>query len=245
MLAIKGKGQKSNRKAGVAAVDRALSILDAFEPGVESLTLAELAERTGLYKSTSLRLIDSLSERGYLAQHTDGRYRIGPSALRIANSYRSSTQLRHLIMPSLEKLVDKTRESASFYVREGDVRVCLYRVDSPRAIRDHIVPGNVLTLHQGAGGKVLLAFNGESGKEFDLIRNSGFAVSMGERDAETAAAACPVFSANESPLGALSLSGPISRFRKAAVSMMECTLRRAAYDLSRSLGSDAAVLKPK
>lgn len=232
-------------KAGVAAVDRALSILDSFQPGVEALTLAELSERTGLYKSTILRLIESLKERAYLAQHSDGRYRIGPSALRIANLYRSSTQLRHLIMPVLESLVEKSRESASFYVREGDVRVCLYRVDSPRVIRDHIVAGNVLKLHQGAGGKVLLAFSGEPGKEFERIRKSGAAASFGERDAETAAVACPVFGANESLVGALSLSGPLARFDKVAVSMMDDLLRRAAYDLSRLLGSDAHILKPK
>ena len=45
---------------GVAAVNRALSILQAFEGETEALTLALLARRTGLYKSTLLRLIASL-----------------------------------------------------------------------------------------------------------------------------------------------------------------------------------------
>ncbi len=232
-------------KTGVAAVDRALSILDSFHPGNEAQTLSELSERTGLYKSTILRLIESLEERGYLAQHGDGKYRVGPTAPRLASLYRSSTHLGQLIMPLLDSLAEQSRESASFYVREGDVRVCLYRVDAPRAIRDHIEPGNVLKLHQGAGGKVLLAFSGEPGNEFDRIRRTGVIASFGERDSETAAVACPVFSTNDKLVGALSLSGPLARFNKAAVSKMGDLLRKSAYDLSRSLGGDAAPLKPK
>ena len=42
---------------GVAAVDRALTILSAFEDAPEPMTLAELARRTGMYKSTLLRLV--------------------------------------------------------------------------------------------------------------------------------------------------------------------------------------------
>ena len=45
---------------GVAAVDRALSVLSAFQDGDAALSLAELAERTRLYKSTVLRLLASL-----------------------------------------------------------------------------------------------------------------------------------------------------------------------------------------
>ena len=41
---------------GVAAVDRALAILDAFTDQDQKLSLAELAKRTGLYKSTAIRL---------------------------------------------------------------------------------------------------------------------------------------------------------------------------------------------
>ena len=45
-------------ESGVAAVDRALSIVDALTE--DKVTLAEIAKRTGLYKSTVLRLLKSL-----------------------------------------------------------------------------------------------------------------------------------------------------------------------------------------
>jgi hypothetical protein len=51
---------------GVAAVDRALSVLGAFQDGDAALSLAELAERTRLYKSTVLRLLASLEHGGWV-----------------------------------------------------------------------------------------------------------------------------------------------------------------------------------
>ena len=48
------------RADGVAALDRAIAILDAFAAADRSLSLAEIAARTGLYKSTILRLANSL-----------------------------------------------------------------------------------------------------------------------------------------------------------------------------------------
>ena len=55
-------------QSGVAALDRAFSILFAFRPGDYALTLAELAARTGLYKSTILRLARASRETPASAQ---------------------------------------------------------------------------------------------------------------------------------------------------------------------------------
>ena len=56
----------------VEAVERALSIVSAFSDGDQALSLAEIARRTGLYKSTILRLAGSLKCFGYLSQQADG-----------------------------------------------------------------------------------------------------------------------------------------------------------------------------
>ena len=54
----------SAEAGGVAAVDRALLLLTAYRAGDRSLSLADLAERAGLVKSTALRLLASLAQ-GY------------------------------------------------------------------------------------------------------------------------------------------------------------------------------------
>ena len=58
----------------VAAVDRALSLLGCFDAEHDRLTLKQLAERTGLYKSTILRLAGSLEASGYLNRLDDGSF---------------------------------------------------------------------------------------------------------------------------------------------------------------------------
>ena len=68
---------------GAAAVDRALSLLAAFRAGDAALTLAELAERTELYKSTVLRLLASLEHARLVQRGADGGYSLGPEVARL------------------------------------------------------------------------------------------------------------------------------------------------------------------
>jgi DNA-binding IclR family transcriptional regulator len=228
---------KYTKKDGVAAVERAIAILAAFDDREPVLSLAQLHTRTKIYKSTLLRLMASLLRFGYLRQCEDGRYMIGAASLRLAGQYQRSLQPAELIMPVLRKLVNSTEESASFNVREGNLRVCLYRIDSPQGVRDHVRVGDCLELHRGSGGKVLLAFSGEPGKAYDEIRRSVTCTSTGERYADTAAVACPVFSAT-GLAGSLTVSGPSSRFDAKAVRRFEKLLLDSAAELSHALGGD-------
>ena len=75
--------EESAAPGGAIAVDRALSLLSAFQGTDKSgLSLAELAERTQLYKSTALRLMASLLHAGLLHQREDGRYTLGSGVAR-------------------------------------------------------------------------------------------------------------------------------------------------------------------
>ena len=103
----------------MAAVDRALSLLLAFDEADRSLALAELAERTGLYKSTVLRLLASLLHAGFMQRLDDGRYRLGPALARLSKRYAGSFSLEEVVLPVLRELVDITQESAAFHVRQG------------------------------------------------------------------------------------------------------------------------------
>ncbi|SMF22024.1 transcriptional regulator, IclR family [Tistlia consotensis] len=198
----------------VEAVERALALLECFDGGEESLSLAELARRSGLYKSTILRLAASLERFGYLVRRADGRYRLGPTLWRLGSLYRRSFDLAELIRPELKVLVEATGETASYYVREGDSRVCLYRHNSPKAIRHHLNEGQRLSLEGGAASKVLTTFwtPPEERPWAEQVRRDGYGVSLGERDPEIAAIAVPVFDRGGRLRGSLSISGLITRF---------------------------------
>lgn len=155
MAAISNEKVEKHPTNGVASADRTLTLLTAFRKGDGTLELRELAERTGLVKSTIMRLTISLERFGLLVSLPGGRYRLGPEALRLGAVYQHSLDLEPFIMPVLQRLVSISEETASFYVPHGKVRLCLYRVDSPHNLRLHVQPGDVRPMDQSAIAQVL------------------------------------------------------------------------------------------
>ena len=213
---------------GAAAVDRALSLLAVFQPGDEALSLADFAARTGLYKSTVLRLLASLEHAALIRRRDDGRYGLGPEIARLHNLYAAAFSLDLTVPPVLRELVAATGESAAYHVKQGHgadaVRVCLYRVDSPHPIRDHIKAGDVLPLARGTGGRVLTAFDpaltAASAKErvlFAKIRKDGYFSEVGDRLADVAGISAPVRDAKGALVAAVTLTMPAHRYDKAYI----------------------------
>jgi DNA-binding IclR family transcriptional regulator len=218
---------------GTAAVDRALSILFAFESNQRDLTLAELASHTSLHKSTVLRLLASLQHVDLVTRLVDGRYRLGPSISRLNAVYASSFSLEDVILPVLADLVNDTGESAAFHVLQGDVRVCLYRVDSPHPLRDHIRPGDILPLDRGAGGHVLRAYNQPSDPRHKELQDQGVLVQHGDRVEGLSGISAPVLNGEDELVGAITLTMPTERMRKRFVA----SVKAAARATSKQLGS--------
>jgi DNA-binding IclR family transcriptional regulator len=228
---------------GVAAVDRALAILAAFHADDRALTLAELATRSGIYKSTILRLTQSLIRARLVLRLEDGRFRLGPEALRLGGLYQQAYDVSDVIVPILRELAQQTGESVIFHVREGERRVCLHRVESSQPVRYHVREGEVLPLQRGAGGRVLLAFSGARGEPYETIRRQLHYVGFGDRSPEVSGLSAPVFGPSEVLVGAMTVSGPTSRvdarFTQRAVPMLLAAAARA----TRNLGGPAHIFK--
>jgi DNA-binding IclR family transcriptional regulator len=234
----KSGGGTSN---GVAAVDRALAVLRAFGVEDRTLTLAELATRTKIYKSTILRLAQSLIRAGLLLRLADGRFRLGPEALRLGGLYQQAYEVADVIVPILRELSEKTGESVIFHVREGERRIGLHRVESAHPIRYHVREGDVLPLERGSGGRVLLAFSGAKGEPYETIRRQLYYATSGDRDPEVAGLAAPVFGPGQALLGAVTISGPRSRLDAAATRRFVPILLKAVAQATRDLGGDPRV----
>jgi len=223
-------------EGGVAAVDRALSILDALTD--DKVSLADLSKRTDLYKSTVLRLLKSLENYGYVLRTTDGSYRLGSKVLHLGALYQRHFRTSEIVPQVLERIGAELHEGASFYVCEDDKRVCLHRVETTRAVRDSIHVGDRLPLTVGAAGHVLRAFSGARGERFDDIRQRMYAASFGERDSETAAVSAPVLGPGNKLIGALSVSGPRYRIEAAGESRIVPVLFKHARELTRTFGGN-------
>jgi DNA-binding IclR family transcriptional regulator len=219
---------------GVAAVDRALAIVDVVAHRSDPITLADLSRATGYYKSTLLRLIASLEKASLVVRRSDGRYALGRYAHELGRSYEAAYRLTEVLLPILQNLVNRGTESASFHVyHDAQSRVCLLRVDSHHSTLDRIRVGDTLPLDRGAAGRLIKAYHGTglapSAKHI-------IALSMGERDKNCAAVASPVFGLGNEFCGAISLSGPKERFTPEAVEKLSKMVQLAAAQASEALG---------
>lgn len=199
-------------KNRVEAVERALTILEAFEEPGQELSLAELSAFTGLYKSTILRLCGSLERFGYLHRRVDGKFRLGAGLWRLGSLYRKEYLSAAVVRPALTQLRELSGETASFYIRDGNHRICLYRLNANQPIRHHLEEGERLPLQNGAAGRLLLAHTEQDHPGAAEIREAGFTISLGERDPDIGAIAVPVFNQVGMIAGALTVSGLKERF---------------------------------
>ena len=225
------KGKRRSALEGVASAERALTLLSAFRKGDRGLSLAELADRTGLVKSTIMRLAISLEEHGYLAREDDGGYRLDAEVLRLGTIYTQSFRLDAHVIPVLEELVARTGETAAFYVRRGEQRLCLYRVDSPHLLRLHVRVGDALPLDNSAIAQVLRAFAPRPLLAYVAALDLPI-VTMGATDPHTGAMAMPVFGPGDKLAGALALSAPVIQWTPEAQSAARSILVEVAAALT-------------
>lgn len=222
----------------VAAVDRAIAIMNAFTSEDASLTLAELARRTGLYKSTILRLLGSLEAAAYVVRLDNGAYRLGPAVFHLGSVYRRSFNLEEHVVPVLRRLSEISGETCSLFTGDRNHRLCLFRVESKHTVRDVLRVGELLPMNSGANGRVLRTFSeGALKAKVEDLRNLPI-IARGENRGHRSVITSPVFGLGGSLIGALGISGPTSRFTDEVIRAMCPILLAAAQDLSRNLGGD-------
>ena len=215
------------------SVERAMSILSAFSAAQPAMSLAELAGETGLHKSTILRITNSMTLYGFIQRNDDGQFSLGPSVWRLGLIFRRDFKRREHVAPALRILADATGETASFYVRVGDERVCLYRENSPNLLRFHVEEGMRLKLSTGASGLVLRHFSGDDVGDLSVFNENGSTSSEGQTNPNISSISTPVFTSKGTLVGALTVSGLIHRFDRAA--------RQNALPLLESLARSLAV----
>lgn len=220
---------------GVRAVERALSLLAAFADDEPSLPPAEIARRAGLHLSTALRLLGTLEAHGFVARLPGGAFALGPQLLVLGERFRRALRLEDAVLPALHRLRDESRESASFFVREGAQRRCLFRLDSPQPVRTVARVGEVAPLGIGAHGRALLAFEAAPRPALPVI-------SRGERLPDVMAIAAPVLDAAGRVAGSVGLTLPLFRADAAAEARCAPLVLREAAALTRALGGDPAPL---
>lgn len=140
----------------VEALARGLDVVKAFGPTAFSLTVSDVAQRTGLARPTARRLLMTLEQLGYV-RSVDGSYTLTTRTLELGTSYISALGMWEVARPHLLQLVARTGESSSMSQLDGSDIVYTARVPVAKIIAFSVKIGTLFPATATSMGRVLLA----------------------------------------------------------------------------------------
>jgi len=220
---------------GVESVNKALEILNCFTDNNETLTVTKIANITGDHKSRISRISKSLENYGYIRKIKSGEFKIGHSISRLYEIYENSFNLKNSIKQELDFISSKTKETASFFVKQNDSRVCIQSSAPGKSIRHLEEIGQKKPLKKGSSGHILSAYHNLEIKDKAKVLKDGYAMTFGERDPEMASVSVPIFRRKKEILGSLTIAGHISNFNKKNCIYFLNTLRSSKIKIEKNL----------
>jgi DNA-binding IclR family transcriptional regulator len=142
--------------SGIQVISRAASILRVLRDERDGLSLAQIATRVQLPRSTVQRIVHALvSERLLMAASPNGRVRLGTEITALANN--SKIDVVEVAHPLLAKLSEQVGETVDLAVLRGDHLLFLDQIAGTHRLRAVSAVGEQFPLHSTANGKASLA----------------------------------------------------------------------------------------
>jgi DNA-binding IclR family transcriptional regulator len=253
--------EKSEPGTLIQSVQRAVTLLKAFESGPSELGVSELSRKAQLHKSTASRLLATLEREGLL-ERVPGteKYRLGFLLVRLAGQVAHFGDVRQAARPELIALAEHSRETVHLAVIDGAEVINVDQVAGPHIVGLSNWIGRKTPLHCAANGKALLAFQPAATiervlagplprftertitdpawlrAELEEVRRRGYAVALGEIEEGLNAVAAPVRDADGQVVAAVSVSGPAYRVLAKQVAELGALTVEAADKISARMG---------
>jgi IclR family transcriptional regulator, acetate operon repressor len=216
---------------GTQAVDRACALLSMVVLADEPMTFTEIADASGIARSTTSRLLAALERTDLLRRDPEGAYLAGSLFALHAARHDRWQEVARVAMPYLEKLRDDTGETAHLGGAQGGTVLHVAQVDSHFLLGTRDWSDTHVPDHTSALGKVLLAFGrlrmperplerptdrtvadlARLRRQLDEARARGYAVAVDELEVGLAAVAAPVTGRDGEVFAAIGVSGPTAR----------------------------------
>ncbi len=258
----------SEKRNSSSSLRKALSLLStvAEQPtDPEGMSLLELAKRSGINKSTVLRLSAALIDENLLERdRQSGKFRLGFGSLRLGQSYLDSLDLRSAANAELRALMRKTANTVHLVVLSGHEVVYLDKVEDEATVRMASRVGATMPAYCTAVGKAIMAYSSEEvvasilsvplapitpktitdpaalRQELAAVRRRGYAIDDRENEPEVRCVAAPIFNHDDVVVAALSVSSLTSRMTPAKVREVGPMAAAVGLRISVKLGSRRA-----
>ena len=248
------------RSPSVQSVDRAISVMEFLSRrGWSGVT--EVSRELEIHKSTAYRLLTTLRDRGLVEQDAASvKYRLGFGLVLLARSVRADLDILRCARPVCERLSERTRETVTLAVLEGDDAVIIHQSISRASALGVDWMGRHTPLHATAAGKIFLAYMPEDqllrilegplerftentivdpaslkGHAREIL-DAGYGYTVEELETGLNAVGAPIRGVDGTVVGAVSVSGPAFRLPPDALPEIGELSSRAAAEISRCLG---------
>ena len=263
-------GEGSDRTYRVAAVEKALRVLDAFGSPPYRFGLTELSARTGLSTNQTFRLLQTLVATGWARQEPETKlYNLGQRAFGLVAALFQGDELVVAAREALQWAHEQTGETVALIVPDGDdgdLCVDVRQCEHPLLVAAGL-GSRVGHLHAGAAAKVLLAARGDAAverylathqpferltartlvtpesirAEIQTVRALGLAVSDEEVAEGMYGVAAPIRDRRREVVAAITLAAPVSRAGPAERDCHRSAVVEAGRRISHNLGFRADV----
>ena len=259
----KPAGRQSSRRAAVASVERALTILELLAERQQGLTTSEISRRAKIPKSSASYLLRTLAARGYLRRDPEtGQFTPGIRMLSLGGQAVQGMQLRDVALPYLRQIAERTRLDSHLAVLDHGDAVYVERIESSGFIKMAIWVGKRVAPQVTAIGKALICYLDRreiqeivgthqvtpvSAKtivslphlleELALTRQRGFAFDDEEHALGVRCIAAPVLAASGEVVAAIGVSATVSQINDDYVPVLGNILRNASIKFSAQLGN--------
>ncbi|HRL98944.1 IclR family transcriptional regulator [Diaphorobacter limosus] len=126
---------------------------------VQGLAINELAQLSGLNRTTARRLLMVLTESGFAARDEhSGRYRLGVEAMFTGMAAMTKPPIFEACRPAMKRIASRTGDSVFLIVRIGDFAHCLHVEVGDHPLHAHsLMTGQIRLLGQGTASLALAA----------------------------------------------------------------------------------------
>jgi DNA-binding IclR family transcriptional regulator len=165
----------ANSRSGESVLQRAMRILECFDTDTPRLTASQIAEHTGLSRSTTHRLVTEMTSVGMLQRLDDGTLTVSARSWETSVRCSPLEDLRELAKPILEDLHRRFNHHICLAVPDFDTLSVLYleHYDATYPLRILSRHASRLSIHNNSAGLTMLAFGG--GKAVNRVLDGSLA----------------------------------------------------------------------